>query len=247
MARHFDNIAKFLRFGENSPTTFPIRSYPFTISIRVKPNAVQTGQALIMLPDSVANVRFGLSVTDSSGLKATVNARNTGDVILNGTTNLSTNGDRWYSIIGVFRGNTDRELFLDGASEAIGTGNAPFNTNVDRLSIGRYDRASPIQSFPGDISECAIYNTELTDGEIKGLADGVDPRTIRGGNLVFYCPLEGRNSPEPDLSSRHNEMEIFGEPIGVTHPLIRKLREIPRRLFLREEEAVTFTPRLMSY
>ena len=50
------------------------------------------------------------------------------------------------------------------------------------------------------LSDFAYWNVTLTPGEAKALASGVRPNTIRPSSLVIWLPIDGLQSPEPDLS-----------------------------------------------
>ena len=64
--------------------------------------------------------------------------------------------------------------------------------------------------FAGRLADAAIWNVNLLLPELKALANGARPWTIRPGNLVGYWPLDGLQSPEPDLTGNKNNGTLTG-------------------------------------
>lgn len=64
------------------------------------------------------------------------------------------------------------------------------STNANFVSyIGRQGNSSSPEAMNGDIAEVAIWNTKISDSEIKSLGKGFLPLSVRPQSLVRYWPL----------------------------------------------------------
>lgn len=118
------------------------------------------------------------------------------------------------------------KVCLDGAYPLGDSYGASDNNNTgDIFAIGAQQLTStPAGFFNGLIADAAVWNTNLLAGEVAALASGLRPYNIRQPNLVGYWPLDGVNSPEPDLSSfSHNgvltgTVNAAGPPLAMSTP-----------------------------
>ena len=53
----------------------------------------------------------------------------------------------------------------------------------------------------GSLADFALWTVVLTALELAALVKGARPNTIRPANLISYFPLDGLQSPEPDLAN----------------------------------------------
>jgi hypothetical protein len=90
------------------------------------------------------------------------------------------------------------------ASNAVTTGDDPPNT--PRFLNAR-------------IADEAFWNLELTAGEIGALARGARPGNIRPTSLKLWWPLDGLQSPEPDLSGNKNNATLTGTTLAAGPPI----------------------------
>jgi len=124
-------------------------------------------------------------------------AVNTGGTTLTqGTTDID--DGEWHYIAGTYDGSNIR-VYVDGLQEnsAVKTGNMPSNTVPVR--IGAAGGASIEEPYDGDLGHAALWDVDLTAGEIASLANGTSPRRLRkDDNLLFYGPINGQ-SPELDI------------------------------------------------
>ncbi len=89
--------------------------------------------------------------------------------------------------------------YLNGALDSSGTGLSSSGANSG--SITRFgDDGSGSNLLGGRIADVAIWNGILSAAEFAALSNGARPYTIRPSLLVGYWPLDGLQSPEPDLS-----------------------------------------------
>lgn len=121
--------------------------------------------------------------------------------ILSGTSGVATataavTAGTWHHICGVSVGNSDRSVFLDGGNEGTNT-DSRSDPTVTETAIA--SRTSTADFFDGAIDHVAIWNVDLTDGQIVELATGISPLLMRPDALVHYWRKMGRNSPELDV------------------------------------------------
>ncbi len=57
---------------------------------------------------------------------------------------------------------------------------------------------SPYGFLQGSMAELAIWDGTLTANEVKSLATGIQPNAVHAEQLLFYVPLYGSDSPEPN-------------------------------------------------
>jgi hypothetical protein len=89
------------------------------------------------------------------------------------------------------------------------------------------------QALQGNMADTALWNVVLSATEIAALAKGIRPPQVRPAALIGYWPLDGLQSPEPDLSGNRNNgtltgtVNAFGPPIRPITPRMRKLQFAP--------------------
>ena len=81
----------------------------------------------------------------------------------------------------------------DGASFASGGSSPQANLRIGN-DLGNTN------SYPGSLADVAAWNVTLSALEVSALAKGARPSTVRPKSLVYWCPFDGLQSPEPDLS-----------------------------------------------
>jgi hypothetical protein len=134
--------------------------------------------------------------------------------------------------------------YLNGATNGatFGTGTlAPLTTASITWTTGT-DTAN--DNLVGSTADIAIWQAALTASEIKALSLGARPNTIRSTALLLWWPLDGLQSPEPDLSGNaHNgtvngaAAPAFGPPIAPFTPRWPQLLAAP--LFTLMPQIVT--------
>jgi hypothetical protein len=126
------------------------------------------------------------------------------------TTDLDTTGATWYHVAGVVRGNTDRELYLDGVSDGTAADSGTFPSAVDVMRQGALmNNLSPTSFADVTVAYCGAWNVALSDPEIKALASGISPLQIRADKLFGFYP--GYDiSGDVDLSSKGNNFTTVG-------------------------------------
>ena len=164
-----DSNSEYFTKTSGGPTYPGLASGSVTMNAWVKGAALNSsGFILSWCDNSATNQILLLAVQDQSGTivaRQFTQAGSSGSEY--GTTDLSDNA--WHMITCVWRSATDRELYVDGASEATGsTSRSP--TGLDALGIARLVDSSPLSIPPdGDVDEISLWDDALTPAEISWL------------------------------------------------------------------------------
>lgn len=126
----------------------------------------------------------------------------------------------WAQLTGTYDGTTYIAYFngiAASAADAVG----PSGTVPSNIQIGN-DPNTSTRAWTGPIADVALWNVALKAGEAKALANGARPHMIRPLALKGYWPLDGLQSPEPDLSGNANNGTLNNPPIplGVGPPVM---------------------------
>lgn len=145
------------------------------------------------IPGSGANYnnRVGLGVQFNTGKVSVLsvdNAGSSGEAVSSTAAVINT----WYHAAGVWTGIADRKAYLNAGGEGSNTTNLTLAQALDHIIVGQIRQqadASPIQAFPGYVSDLAIYNVALNTVELAELAGGRSPLYVRQDGLVAYWPF----------------------------------------------------------
>lgn len=154
---------------------------PLTLAAWCKPTNLLSTQGILTLGTSASTPSHRISlitglarVTSYSGSEASVN------------TTTATAG-AWNHVAGVFNAANSRSIFINGGGKQTNTTNLAPTFN--RITIGCTIFNTNLDFFTGEIAECAVWNTALTDDEVASLARGYSPQLIHPQNLLYYVPL----------------------------------------------------------
>src|ERR1044072_7635251 len=128
----------------------------------------------------------------------------------------------WHYLVITYDGGStsnDPVIYLDGSSQTVTEVTAPTGSlHLSTQTIAIENRTSDnARCFNGLIAEYARWDRILSAGEIDLLAKDYSPRFI-SRSLIFYSPLIGKASPEPDIKGG-----LTGTVTGATaaaHPRI---------------------------
>jgi Concanavalin A-like lectin/glucanases superfamily len=138
----------------------------------------------------------------------------------------------WYHIGVTCDGTTTLNIYLNGSLDStttVGAGSfgitGPANSNSaignDIVNAGRF--------LNGTIADVAFWDgVYLTATEILALSKGARPYTIRPQNLRAWWPLDGLQSPEPDLSGNASNGTLTGTSSAFGPPLMRMSLRTPQ-------------------
>lgn len=233
MALLFNGTTQYCR--KTSPVSFP-SDWPVTMAGFALPKSVHTG-CIIGFSEAAASDNSDylmiLSLDDASSLRFRVQRSDNTIAAqsIQSTSTYSTN--TLYHVVGVFRSTTSMELYIDGVS-ASGSSVSAQNiaANTDSLTIGTlFQAGGPTLLFDGELSECAMWDAELSIDEIKALANGVSPARIRRKNLKVHAPLWTTNSPTPDLSGSGDHLTLTASPTLASHGPVGRYNPQPLTSF----------------
>ena len=159
-------------------------SYPFSVMFWFNPGE-RTGVAggLIWQGDSTSNVDYWqIAVTAGDVLQ--IGMRRFTNVSKDGTTVIA-GVDKYRCVVGVFAGNSDRKLYLDGELEISDTTASSYPLGSNITCIGSWCRSIAGVESDYRFSEIAFWDAELTQEDAQRVCSGVK-----------YAPLQSRFQPK---------------------------------------------------
>lgn len=176
-----------------------ITGYPFTMAGLFRAGTADADRFMFDYATTATNdTNYALG---SGGGIAWLVARNvTGFSPITGSTDIQ---GRLHFLVGVFRSPTDRELYVDGVSEATQSTNVPFTNQPDRVSLFRAGDSTPSNFSEGRVLLPTFWDRALSDSEIVALAvDPFGPFREDEDDLGFvavaaeYLPLDQAHTPQ---------------------------------------------------
>lgn len=208
-----DHAATF-NAGYLEVASVPISAYPFSVSLWVKTEHVETEGLLFS---------FGQNGVNYLGIEAntngTVEMRSWGVGLAPVTVSTIDDGD-WHHILAVFTGATDRSLSLDGAAFVTSSSSIAFSASYTHTAIGRAANSGKNFDF-GEIDEVMLFNSALSVTDASELynagrgylARGFDNTILTSGKT----PLHSWNmSSSNEGSARGRDMVRTGTPVDMT-------------------------------
>jgi hypothetical protein len=119
----------------------------------------------------------------------------------------------WHHACGVWVGDSDRRVFLNGTKQTNATG-VSTPTSQD-FNIGRYGGTAPANYYDGDMAEVGLWSAALSDSEVASLAKGFPPSRIRPQSLAQYWPLYGAST---EASLNGSVLTNNGTTKSAAHP-----------------------------
>jgi hypothetical protein len=142
---------------------------------------------------------------------------------VDGTATLSSG--QWYSLGYSFSSaNSAYAFYINGAVDKSGSFTATLASTTGPTEIGQRSYNGSPGSIAMTAADVALWNVILTATEFAALAKGARPYQIRHPALVGYWPLDGLQTPEPDLSGNANNGTLtnasaaFGAPTRMFTP-----------------------------
>ena len=138
----------------------------------------------------------------------------------NAASTTSVAANTWYHVLMVKSGTGANalKLYINGVLEGQSTSNISLVSNSNALVLGYRDVAATSEIWSGALAELAIWNAVLDGTDAGTLGGGKSAFFVKPGNLAFYAPLLGVDSPERDVINGNN-----GTLTGTsqaTHPTI---------------------------
>ncbi len=170
-----------------------VGTYPFSISVWVRVDAVAAAGVIFCLTTAGAINQFSFLRINTTGTYTILNRNGptVGDREL-ATTTKTYIDSRWHNVIAVCASDSDRKLFVDGRLEAEDTGTQALVGNVTHWAIGaKDDNGAFSDEFVGSLAGVRLYTHALTQLEINRI---VAPPTLRARLLYGYRNLRNRYS-----------------------------------------------------
>ncbi|MDB9960588.1 M14 family zinc carboxypeptidase [Oceanihabitans sp.] len=134
----------------------------FTISSWIKRDAADTGtSSIVSKRDATYTTGYDLTILDDNTIQYYL--KNGTDQIL--TSNTSIPDDEWHHVALVYNG-TRAHLYIDGVLDTDANRTAPTNTD-ESFYVGAAGKSTPTQHFMGNIDEVRVWNTNLTESQLR--------------------------------------------------------------------------------
>jgi Concanavalin A-like lectin/glucanases superfamily len=168
-----------------------------------------TIENFIILHDSTSGAGIQMVWTVGSANYQALSAPNTFDI-----------GTWHHVLIATDYTAANHAVYLDGVPLTItGSVTGPPDTGVTEFNIGAIHPTA--EGMDGRLADIAIWSgVRLGPAEARALAKGARPNTIRPGSLLRWWPLDGIQTPEPDLGSGgfNNASVGYGSPSAAAGP-----------------------------
>lgn len=196
-----------------------LTAMPLTIACWIKPTNFTAANAVFGLYDSaVANTRYEIFTVLTTGIVRATHSDNS--ALATANTSVAATAGAWNHAAGVFVSATSRTAYLNaGSSGSSATNVAGSMAGLNNTTVGLRANSSVSSHFNGSLAEPAIWNVALAQADLSALAAGVCPLLVRPDALVFYAPLMGLASPEPDYRGRFS-LTLFSAPTASAHQRI---------------------------
>jgi hypothetical protein len=191
-------------------------------------NNISFGSWVYLNNNTNGNSMTSVSVGGTNGINILFNGFGTGSISIDafGVGDATVSGitipaQTWWYVMfarGTGGATAPWNLYSTGGNQ-ISFSTLDFNTPTTRTTIGiRGDINNPANGY---IADAAWWSVQLTATEGTSLTKGERPNRIRPKSLLAWWPLDGLQSPEPDLSGTANNMSITGSvPAGFGPPFM---------------------------
>lgn len=158
-ALDFDGVNDYVEINHDF-----INAFPFSFSLWMKPNvgsANYTGISLVI--NNADNTYYTI---DTRSSQYAIIARNTTFQSATGGTSANTT---WAHVVGVYAGNTDKRLYVNGSLVATLSTSVTMNSAVNRILLGRLRLVSSGAYLAGRLDDIRVFDDELTTDQISAL------------------------------------------------------------------------------
>lgn len=167
-----------------------ISAYPFTMCVKWNPTASAQNIVASLHNSAAADNYYYLEINATTNVPFIV-ARNTTFYGNDGTTDISSG---IHTVCGVWAGNTDRKLYVDGGADEVqgAITSVTFNAATNQFSVCGSDDSTPTSNAQ-IVSEIAVWSVELTEAQSAQYHNAKMrriPLQIQPANLLMYSPLD---------------------------------------------------------
>jgi len=167
-----------------------VTAAPLTMSCWIYPDASIVAGVMFLGAGGSDNNYFGL-LQSSLNMRFRAHTTSTAESASSGGLTV----DAWNHVCGVTSSSTSRYVWVNGVQATENT-TSKVPAGVGVCEIGAWGRSPRDLFFSGSIAEPCLYNVALNSDEIKALAAGASPKTVRPSALVYNPPLiRGLNDP----------------------------------------------------
>jgi len=215
-SRKFDGVNDILG-PENAR---PYSALPVTACAWIQYQlAKSTGVVIAFYSDADAFKKLWISVAHNGDDSYSVSVCSQGSFSSSSCASYNSGGipyGVWHHVCGQWVSNSERHVWVDGVLEDSDT--TSVNAGVlNRTVVGRKG-AAPTNFYDSVIAQLAVWDDELSEGEIVGLSQGANPMGVGPTDLVAYWPLWGLDSEEIDLSGQFGSLTVDGATVHESGP-----------------------------
>lgn len=144
----------------------------FTVKLWMRASTIQTTETVFSISDPSQTGRsFEIQFDDSSGSEIAVVARDN-STSANYRVSYSVSASTWYHVIVTF-GDAGLRLYVDNDlrdSDALSGNTFEFDSNFNASKIGGNETSAGLEhGYPGELSDFAYFERELSSGEVYAL------------------------------------------------------------------------------
>lgn len=168
---------------------------PISISCWFNANNVTAGHTIFSLADKdVSNHYFRMAAQGNAGGDP-LRCDTSGGIGSQGFADTTTgySASTWHHAACVFASDNSRSSYIDGGSKATESTSGVAVSGEDSTWIGGRAWDLSTQPMYGQVTECAVWSSALTDAEVLLLASSRVkrlPLQIQPENLVMYLPMD---------------------------------------------------------
>jgi len=194
-------------------STAPVTAVPLTLHAHFLTDTVAAGTRTFvgLLNNGSANDAFAVDNVAATTRGYTGQAASWAVATCSGSVSAST----WYNGTFVSPTASDRTIYRDGANSANNT-TSKTPSGINGLYLG----VASSNQLLGRLAEVAVWNTNLSTGEIAALGAGLCPKYVRADNLVFY--QSGLTTTTAEIGGAPTT--TTGSPTVVAHPTAVKYK-----------------------
>jgi len=210
MARSFNGTSDRITLGNNTILSLNI---PITLAAWFNLQAPGGYGQIYIDYDTSAGQFYGMNANNAAiGFQANVGS-------FSGATGNSNNV--WIHAAVTVDASGNAVIYRNGVSDGTNTGITWNPLGSHSAEIGADFLSGDARFMQGYIADVAVWNINLSALEALALARGARPWTIRSANLKGWWPLDGLQSPEPDLSGNANNGTLTGTALVFGPPYMQ--------------------------
>lgn len=164
------------------------------------------------------NNRFGLGLSYGDDFSVNLNLLSSSVI-----------SEVWHHVVGIYRGNGNCELWVNGVLEDSGTSTSTISINTRNWRIGTahgYSDGAGEHMFAGKLDEATIYDYALTADQIRkhyyaGIGYTGYPLEVLSNGPVAYWRLDETSGTTANDETGNHDLTINGNPVLNASPLIQ--------------------------